>query len=109
MNITELKNLIKEELESVLDEVFVDEELEEAILEAEKLDELTPAAKKLTKKERSDIAKAGKKGDIGAPGKAFADIEAKAKKSGAKDPSAVAGAALQKTMAARKAAGKKIP
>lgn len=53
----------------------------------------------LTKKQRSNVVKKAKKGgDIGKPGKHFKDVVAKAKEGGAKDPEAVAAAAMWKTV-----------
>jgi len=53
----------------------------------------------LTKKEKSEIVKKAKRGeDIGKPGEHFKDVVKKAKKYGAKDPEAVAGAALWKNI-----------
>jgi hypothetical protein len=57
----------------------------------------------LTKKEKSTIVKKAKKGeDLGKPGKGFEKVEKAAKKSGAKDPEAVAGAAFWKGQAKAK-------
>lgn len=54
----------------------------------------------LTSKEKSTIVKKAKKGeDFGKPGKGFEKVEKAAKKSGAKDPKAVAGAAFWKQQA----------
>ena len=51
----------------------------------------------LSKEKKSEIVKKAKKGeDIGKEGKSFKDVESKAKKSGAKDPKAVAAAAMWK-------------
>ena len=51
----------------------------------------------MTKKEKSAVVKKAKAGgDIGKPGKGFKDVEAAAKKGGAKDPKAVAAAAMWK-------------
>ena len=61
------------------------------------LDEASPSAG-MTKKEKSSVVKkavAGK--DIGKPGKGFEKVEKAAKKGGAKDPKAVAAAAMWKT------------
>lgn len=53
----------------------------------------------LSKKKRSAVVKAAKAGkDIGKKGKGFKGIEAKAKKTGAKDPKAVAAAAMWKNI-----------
>lgn len=71
------------------------EELMEQILEAKK----KPSAG-LTKKQKSAVVKKAKAGkDIGKKGKGFEDVVAKAKKSGAKDPKAVAAAAMWKGQA----------
>lgn len=60
------------------------------------LDEEKPSAG-LSKEKKSEIVKKAKKGeDIGKEGKSFKDVESKAKKSGAKDPKAVAAAAMWK-------------
>jgi hypothetical protein len=54
----------------------------------------------MTKKEKSAVVKKAKAGgDIGKPGKGFKDVEAAAKKGGAKDPKAVAAAAMWKQQA----------
>lgn len=53
----------------------------------------------LSKETKSEIVKKAKKGeDIGKKGKGFKEVEAKAKKSGAKDPEAVAAAAMWKNV-----------
>ncbi len=53
----------------------------------------------LTKKKKSEIVKKAKKGeDIGKKGKGFEKIEKKAKKSGAKDPKAVAASVMWKNI-----------
>lgn len=53
----------------------------------------------LSKEKKSEIVKKAKKGkDIGKKGKGFAKIEKKAKESGAKDPKAVAAAAMWKNI-----------
>lgn len=57
----------------------------------------------LTKKEKSDVVKKATAGkDIGKPGKNFEKVEKAAKKSGAKDPKAVAAAAMWKNEAKKK-------
>lgn len=57
----------------------------------------------LTKKKKSAVVKKAKAGEnIGEKGKEFKEIEKKAKESGAKDPKAVAGAALFKNTAKKK-------
>jgi hypothetical protein len=54
----------------------------------------------MTKKEKSAVAKKARAGkDIGKPGKGFAKVEKAAKKGGAKDPKAVAAAAMWKAQA----------
>ena len=54
----------------------------------------------MSKKEKSAVVKKAKAGgDIGKPGKGFAKVEKAAKKIGAKDPKAVAAAAMWKTQA----------
>jgi hypothetical protein len=53
----------------------------------------------LTKSEKSKIVKKAKKGkDIGKKGKGFKEVVKKAKESGAKDPEAVAAAAMWKNI-----------
>lgn len=53
----------------------------------------------LSKAKKSAVVKKAKKGgDIGKPGKGFKDVEAAAKKGGAKDPKAVAAAAMWKNV-----------
>jgi len=53
----------------------------------------------LTKKKKSEIVKKAKKGgDIGKKGKGFKKVVAKAKESGARDPEAVAAAAMWKNV-----------
>jgi len=64
------------------------------------LDEKKKPSAGLTKKEKSSIVKKAKKGkDFGKKGKGFEKIVKAAKKSGAKDPEAVAGAAFWKSQA----------
>lgn len=64
----------------------------------EEMSEEKPSAG-LSKEKKSEIVKKAKKGeDIGKKGKSFKDIEAKAKESGAKDPKAVAAAAMWKSV-----------
>lgn len=63
------------------------------------LDEAAPSAG-MTKKEKSTVVKKAKAGkDIGKPGKGFAKVEKAAKAGGAKDPKAVAAAAMWKQQA----------
>lgn len=57
----------------------------------------------ISKKEKSAVVKKAKAGkDIGKPGKGFEKVEKAAAKSGAKDPKAVAGAAMWKGQAKKK-------
>lgn len=57
----------------------------------------------MTKKEKSAVVKKAKAGkDIGKPGKGFKEVEKAAKKGGAKDPKAVAAAAMWKGQAKKK-------
>lgn len=61
------------------------------------MEEAAPSAG-MTKKEKSAVVKKAKAGeDIGKPGKGFEKVEKAAKKSGAKDPKAVAAAAMWKS------------
>ena len=61
------------------------------------MEESAPSAG-MTKKEKSAVVKKAKAGeDIGKPGKGFEKVEKAAKKSGAKDPKAVAAAAMWKS------------
>lgn len=63
---------------------------------AKKVEEAAPSAG-MTKKEKSAVVKKAKAGgDIGKPGKGFAKVEKAAKAGGAKDPKAVAAAAMWK-------------
>lgn len=63
----------------------------------EELKEKVKHATDMSKKERSALVKKAKKGeDIGKKGKNFDKVVAKAKKSGAEDPEAVAGAQMWK-------------
>jgi hypothetical protein len=65
-------------------------------MKLEDLFESKPSAG-LSKKQKSEIVKKAKKGeDIGKKGKGFKEVAAKAKKSGASDPEAVAAAAMWK-------------
>lgn len=69
-----------------------------------KFDAMVEAKKKpssgMSKKEKSAVVKKAKAGeDIGKPGKGFAKVEKAAKKGGAKDPKAVAAAAMWKGQA----------
>jgi len=64
----------------------------------EELFEEAPSAG-LSKEKKSEIVKKAKKGeDIGKKGKGFEKVAAKAKKAGAKDPEAVAAAAMWKNV-----------
>jgi hypothetical protein len=77
------------------------EEVEEGCKKTneEEVSEEKPSAG-MTKKEKSSVVKKAKKGeDIGKPGKGFEKVEKAAKKSGAKDPEAVAAAAMWKQQA----------
>lgn len=85
----EFENLIREEVKKAIDEINL-------IDEAKKK---TKPSAGLTKKQKSTVVKKAKKGeDIGKKGKAFKDVVAKAKEWGAKDPEAVAGAAMWKNI-----------
>ena len=65
---------------------------------AKKVDEAKPSAG-LSKAKKSEVVKDAKAGkDIGKPGKGFAKVEKAAAKSGAKDPKAVAAAAMWKNV-----------
>ncbi len=67
-------------------------------MKLEELFEGVPSAG-LSKKKKSEIVKKAKKGeDIGKKGKGFEKVVAKAKASGAKDPEAVAAAAMWKNV-----------
>lgn len=69
-------------------------DIDENLLESKK----KPSAG-LSKEKKSDVVKKAQAGkDIGKKGKTFKDIEAKAKASGAKNPKAVAGAAMWKNI-----------
>lgn len=71
-------------------------------MKLEELFEEAPSAG-LSKEEKSKIVKRAKKGeDIGKKGKGFEKVKKAAKKSGAKDPEAVAAAAMWKQQAAKK-------
>lgn len=66
----------------------------------DKVDEGKKPSAGMTKKEKSATVKAAKAGkDIGKPGKNFGKVAAAAKKGGAKDPEAVAAAAMWKNKA----------
>jgi hypothetical protein len=67
-------------------------------MKLEELFEGTPSAG-LSKEKKSEIVKKAKKGeDIGKKGKGFKEVAKKAKESGAKDPEAVAAAAMWKNV-----------
>ena len=69
---------------------------DEEALEEETIDEEKPSAG-LTKKQKSAVVKKARAGkDIGKKGKGFEKVVQQAKKSGAKDPEAVAAAAMWK-------------
>ena len=69
-----------------------------AEMEREGIEESKPSAD-LSKAEKSAVVKKAKKGgDIGKPGKGFAKVEKAAAKGGAKDPKAVAAAAMWKNI-----------
>ncbi len=78
------------------------EPMKKAAKEAKKEKKVDEAAKPsagLSKEKKSEVVKKAKKGeDIGKPGKGFAKVEKAAKKSGAKDPKAVAAAAMWKNV-----------
>ena len=66
---------------------------------AKKVEEASKPSAGLSKEKKSEVVKKAKKGeDIGKPGKGFAKVEKAAKKSGAKDPKAVAAAAMWKNI-----------
>lgn len=71
-----------------------------AKLRAGKVEEASKPSAGLTKAQKSATVKSAKAGeDIGKPGKGFAKVEKAAAKSGAKDPKAVAAAAMWKNKA----------
>lgn len=87
LNKKEFSELIREEVKRAINEINLNE------------GKKTKPSAGLTKKQKSAVVKKAKKGeDIGKKGKAFKDIEAKAKESGAKDPKAVAAAAMWKNI-----------
>lgn len=68
--------------------------------DVEKVKESTKPSAGMSKKEKSEVVKKAKAGgDIGKPGKGFEKVEKAAKKGGAKDPKAVAAAAMWKQQA----------
>lgn len=83
-------------------EIMLREEIRKMIQEFDALNEAKKKKKPsagLTKKKKSAVAKKAKKGgDIGHKGKGFKDVVAKAKEWGAKDPEAVAAAAMWKNI-----------
>lgn len=79
--------------ESIADRLFAD--YQNFVTEAKK-----KPSEGMTKKEKSSVVKKAKAGkDIGKAGKGFEKVEKAAKKSGAKDPKAVAAAAMWKQQA----------
>lgn len=87
LTIKDLKQLVREEVERQVSE-------EQQLNEEKK----KPSAG-LSKKKKSAVVKAAKAGkDIGHEGKGFKEVEKKAKESGAKDPKAVAAAAMWKNI-----------
>ena len=75
------------------------EEVMEEILRLAGLAEAKKPSAGLSKKKKSKVVKKAKKGgDIGKPGKGFKEVEKAAKKGGAKDPKAVAAAAMWKNV-----------
>lgn len=74
-------------------------ELRRKLKSDDDVSEAAPSAG-MTKKEKSTVVKKARAGkDIGKPGKGFEKVEKAAKKSGAKDPKAVAAAAMWKQQA----------
>jgi hypothetical protein len=93
LNKQEFFNLIKEEVKSAINSIN-----EEHLINEGKTKKKKPSAG-LTAKQKSKVVKKAKKGeDIGKKGKGFEDVVAKAKEWGAKDPEAVAGAAMWKNI-----------
>lgn len=89
LNKQEFFELLREEVKKAIEEINLNEEAKK---------KKKPSAG-LTKKEKSTVVKKAKKGeDIGKKGKSFKDVVAKAKEWGAKDPEAVAGAAMWKNI-----------
>lgn len=81
---------LREQIRKLIEDVYV-------VSEAEKGKKKPSAG--LTVKQKSKVVKKAKKGgDIGQKGKGFKDVEAKAKEWGAKDPKAVAAAAMWKNI-----------
>lgn len=86
ITLTDLRQLVREEVERQDEQ----QQLEEA--------KKKPSSG-LSKKKKSAVVKAAKAGkDIGHEGKGFKEVEKKAKESGAKDPKAVAAAAMWKNI-----------
>lgn len=97
MKMSDLKQIIKEEIELALEEILGEEESAE---EAEQLEEKEKPSAGMTKAEKSKLVKKAKKGeDIGKKGKGFEKVKKAAEKSGARDPEAVAAAAMWKQAA----------
>ena len=89
LTVADLRKLVKEEVEKQMTEELNEEKKK-------------PSAG-LAKKEKSAVVKKAKAGeDIGKKGKEFKEIEKNAKKHGATDPKAVAGAAMWKNIAKKK-------
>ena len=87
ISIKDLKKLVREEVDRQITE-------QEILGEAKK----KPSAGLSKKKKSAVVKKAKAGGDIGKEGKGFKEVEKKAKESGAKDPKAVAGAAMWKNI-----------
>ncbi len=69
------------------------------VKDGKKVDEAAKPSAGLSKEKKSEVVKKAKAGeDIGKPGKGFAKVEKAAKKGGAKDPKAVAAAAMWKNV-----------
>lgn len=96
MKLSDLKQIIKEEVELALEEILEEEEVvEEVVEEADSLQEKEKPSAGMTKAEKSKLVKRARKGeDIGKKGKGFEKVKKAAEKSGAKDPEAVAAAAM---------------
>lgn len=97
------KKLSKKQVDKIASKAEPKDKITKADFEAlrkekKDLEESKPSAG-LSKKKKSEIVKKAKKGgDIGKKGKGFEKIEKKAKESGAKDPKAVAAAAMWKNI-----------
>lgn len=97
MKLSQLKQIIAEEIEAALEEVMGEKEDKEDDKEA--LEEAKPSAG-MSEKEKSELVKKAQKGeDIGKKGKGFEKVKKAAEKSGAEDPEAVAAAAMWKQAA----------